>query len=123
MGNQYLEVYDNFQWNIVDSIIGETHPSMTSAWTYKTIDLSNYSNKTIKLRFRAVRGSSYYGDMSLDEIFMYNLIPKDAGVAALESPSKGCALSSQETISVTVTNWGSDPMSNADISYWVTMAL
>ncbi|MDG1728685.1 MAG: T9SS type A sorting domain-containing protein [Algibacter sp.] len=36
----------------------------------KTINLSSYTNETIKIRFRAVRGNGWEGDIAIDNIFV-----------------------------------------------------
>lgn len=69
MGNLYVQVSSNggTTWNTVDSIIGEQQTSENDPWLERAIILSGYTG-TISVRFVGVRGSNYYGDMSLDDI-------------------------------------------------------
>src|SRR5690606_1752176 len=69
MGNLYVQVSSNggTTWNTLDSIIGEQQTSMNDPWLERAIILNGYTG-TISVRFVGVRGSNYYGDMSLDDI-------------------------------------------------------
>ncbi|HSI91340.1 MAG TPA: T9SS type A sorting domain-containing protein [Adhaeribacter sp.] len=44
-------------------------------------------------------------------------LPNDVGVTAITGPNSGCSLTSQETVSVTVTNFGTAAQSNIPVSY------
>jgi hypothetical protein len=46
-----------------------------------------------------------------------SLLATDAGIAAISAPNAGCILSNQETITVSVKNYGSTPLSNIPVSY------
>ena len=119
IGNLYIEIFDNLTWEKVDTIIGQTHLSVTDPWAYKTIDLSAYSNKNVQIRFVGERGSSFDGDMAIDEVSIYNKLAKDAFMMNIHSPNTQCALSNAESITLTFKNMGSDSMITADISYWI----
>lgn len=68
MGSLHLDVYSGSTWNYdVWTISGEQHPSQGDQWTQAFVDLSTF-NDTVQARFRVVRGSSYEGDVSIDNI-------------------------------------------------------
>ena len=68
MGALYVDVFNNGAWvNDVDSIVGQQHTSATDPWKLKNIYLPGYTGD-IQIRFRGVRGSSFTGDISLDDI-------------------------------------------------------
>jgi hypothetical protein len=46
-------------------------------------------------------------------------IPNDVGITGITSPNSGCGLTSQETITVSVTNFGSAAQSNIPVSYTI----
>jgi hypothetical protein len=67
MGNLYIEASDGITWSTLDSIKGQQQTSATDPWLQKSIVLTGYTG-TIQVRFRAIRGSNFYGDMSVDDI-------------------------------------------------------
>ena len=117
MGDQVIEVYTNGTWTTIDNITGSQHSSMSDPWTYKNISLLNYANKYIKLRIKGIRGSSFYGDMCLDEINFYNKLGNDIGITKLLSPGNGCGLSSNEYISIIVYNNGFLSLDSTTINF------
>lgn len=67
-GNLYIQAKDvNGPWQTVDSIIGQQQTSGTEAWRLRSTILDGFSD-TIQVRFIGVAGSSFTGDMSLDDI-------------------------------------------------------
>ncbi len=50
------------------SISGQQHTSGTAPWTQATVNLSQYYNQQIKLRFVGTRGTSFTSDMCLDDV-------------------------------------------------------
>lgn len=90
---------DGVTWNVLDSIVGQQHASGTAGWTKKTVPLTGF-NTTVQVRFSALRGASFAGDLSLDDISIIN-------APACVAP-----------VGLTVTNVGS---STADIG-WASVA-
>ena len=74
MGSLYIEVYDT-AWTVLDSIIGEQQTATTDPWLYRGVSLANYSG-TIQVRFVAIKGgTSFNGDICLDDIAINICIP------------------------------------------------
>src|SRR5690606_288971 len=48
-------------------LIGEQQTADTDPWLQAIVDLTGYSG-TIQVRFRAIKGASFEGDISLDDI-------------------------------------------------------
>jgi len=67
MGNLYIEVSNGTTWTVVDSIKGQQQTATTDPWAKKRIILTGYTG-TIQVKFRAIRGSDFYGDMAIDDI-------------------------------------------------------
>jgi len=67
MGVMHLDVFVDGVWqNDLWSLSG----NQGNTWIQKTVDLTAFSGKTIKLRFRGVTGTSYTSDMALDDFQM-----------------------------------------------------
>ncbi len=54
--------------DIIPVLSGNKQANQEDDYTFQTVDLSAYTNQTIKVRFRAVRGSSWDGDIAIDDI-------------------------------------------------------
>ena len=68
MGELHVDVFDGTTWtNDVDVIIGQQQTDTADPWLQKVVSLATFSG-TIQVRFRAIRGTDFYGDMSLDDI-------------------------------------------------------
>lgn len=68
MGDLFIDVHDGTTWtNNVASILGEQQTSESDPWESLIVDLSTYTG-VIQVRFRAVKNTSYEGDISLDNI-------------------------------------------------------
>ena len=95
-------------------------PSMTDnieLWQMATVDLTAYVGATINVRLRGVTGLSFTGDMAIDDVAVYELLADDLGVASIDGPVGGCSLSATESVSITISNYGSSPQTGFDVSY------
>ena len=64
-----VEIAQNGAWTVVDTINGQQQTAMTDPWLMHSVDLSAYAATLIdSVRFKAIRGSSYTGDISIDNI-------------------------------------------------------
>ena len=89
MGNMYIDIYHNGSWtNDVDSIIGSTQNTETDPWLNKLVDLTAYAGSNIKVRFRAIFGTTWSGDMAIDDVDFIELPPYDPELVSL-FPDKG----------------------------------
>jgi len=84
-------------------------------WQEKTVSLGAFSGSaTVRIRYEDP--SSFYGDMALDDFTVFDLIPYDAGVTAIVNPAiPTCAFN--DTVTVTLTNFGSDTLTSASLSW------
>jgi len=64
MGTLALEASTDGTWNTVWSRSGD----QGNSWASASVDLSTYLGETVKLRFKGTTGSSYRGDMTVDNI-------------------------------------------------------
>lgn len=67
MGDLFVEIGNGSSWIAVDSLIADQHLDADDPWLLRSIDLSSFSG-TIQVRFRAVSGGSYQGDICIDDI-------------------------------------------------------
>ncbi|WNH09737.1 T9SS type A sorting domain-containing protein [Thalassobellus suaedae] len=56
--------------DIIDPLYGNQQANQGDAFMSKTINLSAYTNQSIKVRFRAVRGANWDSDIAIDNIFI-----------------------------------------------------
>jgi hypothetical protein len=69
IGALYVDIAQSGTWTTVDSLIGQQQTAQADPWMMRSVDLSAYASTLIdSVRFRAVRGSSYAGDISIDDI-------------------------------------------------------
>ncbi len=65
-----LEVFANSGagWVSIDSINGQQQTAETDCWLPAYFDLSSFTGNTVRIKFVGTRGSSFTGDLSIDEI-------------------------------------------------------
>lgn len=56
--------------DVIDPLYGSQQSHQDDDFITKTVNLSSYANETIKVRFRAVRGSGWEGDIAIDNILV-----------------------------------------------------
>jgi len=70
-GLELLISTDGSTWNSLWTLTGNQGDS----WNLASIDLSAYLNQTVGFRFIGTRGTSYTGDIALDNIWIGNIVP------------------------------------------------
>jgi hypothetical protein len=109
----------------VEAWIGQQQFDNTDPWLFSTVDLSAWAGSVIKLRFVAkiktdASGFTFNGDVSLDEIVVREIGAADLGVTEVTAPVLGsCLLSTTETISIEITNFGTADQTAFDVCYIV----
>jgi len=96
--------------------------SLTTNFSNFVVNLGAYAGQDIIVAFLAQDGptddlESY--DFHLDNINLYNGSATDAGVTAIVTPSLGACYSANETMVVTVRNFGTASISNVPVSVYV----
>jgi|GEM_PF-2620661 len=54
--------------DITPVLSGQQHASQADAFSNRTVSLAAYTGQTIKIRFRAIRGGNFRGDIAIDDI-------------------------------------------------------
>ncbi len=104
-------------WTTIYTFAGAT---ANNDWEEMSVMLPAYTGSSIKLRFAVNKNGSvtFYNDIALDDIALFNVPPDDAGISALITPSfPSCTLDS--TVSVALENFGSDTLQSATIHWSV----
>lgn len=120
MGTLNVDVSDDngSTWSTLWSKTGDQN----DIWHRDTVDLSAYTGSTVKLRFHGTTGSSYYSDMAIDAVQLYDLMSTDAGIASIDSPSSP-ACSIGNSVYASIQNFGTDTLFNADIHWSINGVL
>ena len=74
----HIDVNNGTGWQKFKSLYGHKQTGYDDAWQKELVDLSAFSGNCIKIRFRAIRGDSWDGDIAIDdiELFDYDTIPE-----------------------------------------------
>jgi len=117
MGDLHVDIWYGNQWltDIVPPITGQQQFDNTDPYKYILIDLAPYKSVT-KVRFRAIRGSNYYGDMAIDDVQFYDLPPVDAAVVAITEPVTPASAGVQD-VKVRIANSGASVLNNVTINW------
>ncbi|WP_418603080.1 T9SS type A sorting domain-containing protein [Hwangdonia sp.] len=65
-----VKTKDGYINDVIPAISGNQQKSQNDAFLTMSVNLSSFTNQTIKVRFRAVRGSSWEGDIAIDDVFI-----------------------------------------------------
>ncbi len=87
----HVDVNDGSGWQQLRSFYGQQHTSYTDPWKRALVDLSQVNSSCVQVRFRAIRGDSWTGDMAVDdiEILDYDSLPHFLFTASKENTCCG----------------------------------
>jgi hypothetical protein len=70
IGDLILEVEDfsGAGWTAVNTISGAQQTAQGDAWLLQIVNLGAYAGQTVQIRFRAISGGSFEGDIALDDV-------------------------------------------------------
>lgn len=107
MGPLFVDVFDGIQWiNSVDAIPGQTQTSGADAWLTREVNLNQYAGRRIKIRFRGRRGTSFTGDMAVDDVFIFEPLPRDIEMKDVLAPFAGCEINTSSDVTIELYNPG-----------------
>jgi hypothetical protein len=112
MGNFYVQINDDYGWVTVDSLIGTFQANNSRPWELRQVDLGAYAGDFVKFRMISFYGGGSFGNMGIDDIFLFDLSSKDAAPAGLEYPNEhiySCYTDTQ-TVWVNIRNNGADSL-------------
>ena len=103
MNKLIIEVFNGTTWNAIDSIVGQQQTAETDPWLVRNIVLSGYTGN-IQARFTGVRGSSFGGDISIDDISFIQA-PSCPAPSALSATAATSSASLDWTEQGSATQW------------------
>ncbi|WP_445737492.1 T9SS type A sorting domain-containing protein [Mariniflexile sp.] len=85
-----IKTEDGYINDVVPALIGNQQKNQSDAFLTKDINLSSYYNRTINVRFRAIRGAGWDGDIAIDAVSIKTIITPitDKDVIAYPNPIK-----------------------------------
>ena len=87
-----------------------------NGWLSDTLDLSAYAGGEFQIRFRAYSGTSFTGDIAIDDVAFFPILAVDAGISVINSPF-GSVVPGPAPLTVTIQNIGSDTLTSVDTYY------
>lgn len=117
MGTMHLDVNTGTGWTL------DIVPSWTDdldQWQEKVVSLASYGGMSaVQFRIRGVRGSNFYSDMAVDDITVISLLPDNAAMQSIDSPTlPTCSFGSTST-DVTVYNNGNNVINSLTLNWSV----
>ena len=126
IGGLFVTVDDGAGIDTVFSVIGQQDTSETDDWNQALVDLSAYIGQTVKLNIIGQVADpipsgalSSRADIAIDDIIVEDPVPNDAATVEILAPTTGCGLTSTETVTAVVKNFGLDPITNAQMRFSV----
>ncbi|MEZ4777586.1 MAG: PKD domain-containing protein [Bacteroidia bacterium] len=119
MSKLYVDVITNGTRVTIDSIIGQQQTGENEPWLMEIADLSSFAGQIVQVVFVGVKGASFEGDLSLDDIEVFEPVAYDLQLLAIEQAGSGCGLDSFEVISITVANVGTDTVMSGSAQFAV----
>lgn len=116
-----VDIWYGNEWLTIHSFAGQQTTNQTDPYQNILIDLGPYTSIT-QIRFTAYKGSSYYGDIALDDIMIFDLQQYDAAMAEMTEPISP-ASSGVQDVKVTIYNFGTDTLTSATINWSVDGSL
>lgn len=85
------------------------------AWTRRSINLSAYANDTIYLGWRNNSTDQFL--LLIDNIKVYEPVANNVGISAIVRPTNGCFLSANDSVEVSIENFGTSSTSIIPVAY------
>jgi len=119
VGELHVDIYYGGNWHsdIMPPIIG----NQNNVWHKVSINLTPYKSIT-QIRFRAIRGSSFYSDIAIDDIKIWQPPAYDAGMISINSPVSPASVGLQN-IYMSFKNYGSEILNKVHVNWSVNQVL
>ena len=113
-----LEIDSAGYWVTIDTLLGQKQTATTDTFRMRSIDLSAYQGQGVSsFRFWAVKGTSFTGDVAIDDFRVYDTTAVDVAMDSILSPLSDCGLSATADVTVKLRNIGLSAVSNFPVSY------
>ncbi len=121
IGTLNFEVSTNggTSWTTLFTRTGAQQNSSAASWQQAVVNIAAYGGQSnVKFRFSGSTGSSYTGDMAIDDVLIENIVPNNAGVTAMVSPLLG-SLAGNYSVDIIVQNFGSNAINAVDVEWQI----
>jgi len=116
MGDLSVEISTDFvTWTTLYTLSGQQQTAGDDLWLNHKVDISSYAGDTVQIRFAGTKGSSYYSDMSLDDVSIEETPTNDISIVSQVSPEEYDCGSTSSPLIVEVANLGSDNQYNVPV--------
>lgn len=114
MGTAHVDVSDDggVTWTL------DVIPAWTDdqdLWQEQVVSLGAFSG-IVTVRIRVENPSSFYGDMGIDDVLIYDLLQNDAGISAFVNPDVPTCVFN-DSVTVELTNFGTDTLTSVNINW------
>ncbi|MEQ8360471.1 MAG: T9SS type A sorting domain-containing protein [Cytophagales bacterium] len=119
IGTLNLDVLDSAgNWVNIWTLTGQQQVSSSDPWIEVSAPFVP-STDTVQFRFQGIRGTSFSGDMAVDEVRLRDAPNDDLALTAINGLQTACGLGSNESFTVDVENKGANTQNVFDIEYSV----
>ncbi len=113
-----LDIDSAGYWINIDTLLGQQQTANADTFRMRSIDLSAFQAQGISsFRFWTVKGTSFAGDVAIDDFRVYDTVAVDLAIDTILSPLSDCGLSATADVTVRLKNVGLSAVSNFPISY------
>lgn len=119
-GELHVDIWygNSWQLDIISPIIGD----QGNQWKKLSVNLSAYKSNSTKIRIRAVKGSSIYSDIAIDDLKIWQPPANDAGMVSIDRPVSP-ANTGIQPIKASFTNFGSATLNKLTINWQINGVL
>ena len=106
------------QWTLIPTSVrtGPVQTRETDDWQLHQVSLNSLAGQRVRLRIKATTsGTSDLFNMAIDDLWIYDRQPADAGVVSVTAPASTIQLSAPPAINVTVRNYGTVTQSSIPV--------
>ena len=82
-------------------------------------DLSAFAGENVKVRWRAISQGCCAGDMALDDVRFYEVVPDDAAALAILQPGGLTVGGQATTVEMQIFNYGTNTITAMDLGFFV----
>jgi hypothetical protein len=115
-GELHVDIWYGNSWqpDIITPITG----NQGNSWQKVSVNLGAYKGAATKIRFRAIKGSSIYSDIAIDDVKIWEPPAYDAGMVSIDRPQSP-ANTGLQPVKATFANYGSAVMNKVTINWQI----
>lgn len=115
-GELHVDIWygNSWQTDIITPIIGD----QGNVWHKVSVNLGAYKGGATKIRFRAIKGTSIYSDIAIDDVKIWEPPAYDAGMISIDRPQSP-ANTGLQPVKVSFSNFGSATLNKITINWQV----